>query len=246
MRASPRRSWTSSSSCGTSTGSRSPQRVATGARSCRGRGGRARRSRRGWRPRASPARSPELRCEQPAPPRRSSPSRPSVCTRLTISSPRGISRAGQPLGQEHRLARGLGARARSRSGTSSRVARSSAATPRVRSPKPSITPDSERKKLRQLAEHVDAGDAREDREHERRCRGRTARAVRPPGREEHLQRAAFEEPSSRPGASRKSSALRDGGVSSTITSKSCSSCSSYSFAIALSSCEPATAVESSR
>ena len=102
------------------------------------------------------------------------------------------------------------------------------------------------KEAGQLAEHVHTGDAREDREHERCARARTRgqsgrRALR-----NTCRALPSRKPSSRFGASRKSSALREGGVSSTITSKSCSSCSSYSLAIALRSCEPATAVESSR
>ena len=51
---------------------------------------------------------------------------------------------------------------------------------------------------------------------------------------------------SRCGASRKSSALRDGGVSSTSRSNSCSWSRSYSFAIAVNSWDPETAVDSSR
>jgi len=50
----------------------------------------------------------------------------------------------------------------------------------------------------------------------------------------------------RPGASKKSSALREGGVSSTSRSKSYSWSSSYSFDTAVNSCDPATAVDSSR
>jgi hypothetical protein len=48
---------------------------------------------------------------------------------------------------------------------------------------------------------------------------------------------------SRRGASRKSSALRLGGVSRTSTSKSPSVWSSKSFSIAMYSCEPASAPE---
>ena len=72
------------------------------------------------------------------------------------------------------------------------------------------------------------------------------RAVSPLGARNTCRARPSKKPSRRPGASRKSSALREGGVSSTITSKSCSSYSSYSLATALSSCDPATAVESSR
>ena len=50
--------------------------------------------------------------------------------------------------------------------------------------------------------------------------------------------------SSRLGASRKSSALRDGGVSRTSRSKRSSAWISYSFSIAMYSWEPASAEES--
>ena len=53
-----------------------------------------------------------------------------------------------------------------------------------------------------------------------------SRAVNPPGARNTCSARPSRKPSSRVGASRKSSALRDGGVSSTITSKSCSSYSS--------------------
>ena len=72
------------------------------------------------------------------------------------------------------------------------------------------------------------------------------RAAKPPGERKTFNARPSRKPSSRVGVSRKSTALREGGVSSTITSKSRSWCSSYSLTIALSSCEPETAVDSSR
>ena len=69
------------------------------------------------------------------------------------------------------------------------------------------------------------------------------RAARPVGR----MKTRSERPSMnwvrRRGASRKSSALRVGGVSSTSRSKCPSLCSSNSFSIAMYSCEPASALE---
>ena len=122
--------------------------------------------------------------------------------------------------------------------------RSSSATPRVRAPKPSITPERERKKAdRSLSRSTPVTRAKIP---NTIAVGRPKRrAAKPPGARNTFRARPSRNPSSRVGASRKSSALRDGGVSSTIRSKSCSCESSYSLATALSSCAPATAEESS-
>ena len=125
------------------------------------------------------------------------------------------------------------------------ASRSSEATPRVRSLKPSITPDSERKK-RDSSPSSSTPVTRAKIAKASPVVAPKTRAARPPGARNTFSARPSRKPSRRVGVSRKSTALRDGGVSSTITSKSASWRSSYSFAIALSSCEPATAEDSSR
>ena len=73
-----------------------------------------------------------------------------------------------------------------------------------------------------------------------------SRPARMPGRSRNRRARPSTNRVSRPGASRKSSAFRDGGVSSTITSYSPLVCSSYSRSIAMYSCAPATAADTCR
>ena len=206
IRARPRRSWTSSSRCPTTIGWRPPQprrrardRVTVAAREhveIGEVGGHT-----ACRRRPAPRRSPRDRSATARSVRR-------MCTRLTISSPTDIP-ARQALGQVSRLPSRLGL---GRGDDQEAVwgASSSASTPSVRSRKPSMTPDSERKK-RGSRQHVNAGDAGEDREHERGSAPEHA-GRSPPGARNTCRARPSRKPSMRPGASRKSSALRDGGV----------------------------------
>ena len=120
---------------------------------------------------------------------------------------------------------------------------SSAPTRSARSVKPSISPPSERK-------NTDRSSSRST-PVTRLSTENTTPVPRPmilppmpAGRRKRRIARPWKKCVSRPGASRKSSALRDGGVSSTSRSKSPSWSSSNSFAIAVNSCEPATALES--
>ena len=100
--------------------------------------------------------------------------------------------------------------------------RSSAATLLVRSPNPSITPLSERKNVDSSAS-MSTPVTRAKIEKTSAVPRPNSLAVSPPGARNTCRARPSRNPSSRDGALRKSSALRDGGVSRTITSKSCSS-----------------------
>ena len=97
--------------------------------------------------------------------------------------------------------------------------------------------------LGQVGEQVEADDPLAARRARPRRRARRPCAASPVG----FMNICSERPSmnwvSRLGASRKSSALRVGGVSRTSRSKRPSLCSSKSFSIAMYSCEPARALE---
>ena len=220
-RAGPRRSWTSSSRCGTSTGR--ARRAARGQRAI------VSRSRR-----TSTSKSARLAATR-RPARSPSAGSSSVLDLLRRAAAETV--AVHPVDDQLRRRpcpsaarrsarkRASGpapARARSRSRTSSPVARSSACDTAGTFAEALDHARQRAEEARQFGEHVDPRDAGEDREDQRGRRGRTARAVSPPGARNTFSARPSRKPSRRPGASRKSSALRDGGVSSTITSKSCS------------------------
>ena len=196
-------------------------------------------------PRAAPgSRRARLRAA-PGPRSVECPSRPCRWTRLTIKPSRGHPGLGEPLGEEHRLARrlglGRGDDQEARAGLAQELGDAAGALAEA------VDDAGERaEEARQLAEHVHAGDAREDREDEPGAAAEEARGE-PAGGEEHLQRAAFEEvragSSGRPGSPARCAraACRARSRRSRVR---CAARTASS--IALSSCTPDTAEESSR
>ena len=143
-----------------------------------------------------------------------------ACTRLTMIPPNGIPRLAQPAVEEDRLLDRLALGARDEQERRAGVAPAACLTPAARSRNPSIRPLERAEERRERSSSRSTPVTRcRTRERRRPCPGRCTRPPSPVGARNDLQRAAVEEAVRRSGASRKSSALRDGGVSSTTTSQ---------------------------
>ena len=209
--------------------------------------------------RARPARAPRPRCARTLrasssaraglhlrrPRRRGAPA-PAVRTRFTITPPNGSRPRRRRLVEEDRLVDRVLARRGDQQEGAAVVGQQRVHLAAARSRKPSDHAAEAAEELRQVLEQVHAGGALHAPRTARRCRGPAASGRARPGPEDSWSERESMNAASLRGASRKSSALRVGGVSSTSRSYSPSWWSSWSFSIAMYSCEPATAFDSSR